>query len=505
MNKIDILLKLITLIYRESTVNILDENNGLIKSVLSTMREKKVYTGGDNVIVDELLKIIQYMMDNKDKIDKDSLKLELSTIFKEFPNYIKIIEDNLNAEYSTSSTRKSIANLINSLTSYYTDYEIKEIVKRLSFSVHTGNTGDLNLKAYVNGYLKQLEPLVNASSSKDNSIVGEVDFTSEVKTTKVMTNAKSILSSGKKYVTGWKDLNKMTAGGFRKGEMIMINALPHNYKSGLAQSLFVQIPMHNDAIKFQTDPEKIPVIMYISLEDDVEIATTFIYKYLYYNEHNTLPDLDNVTPEEISKYVSQKLTARGWTPIMLRINPSDWSYSKLFSLLLKYKANGYEVLMVILDYLSKMPTTGCTAGAPGSDYLDLYDRVRQYMSANGITFITPHQLSTEAKQLIRNGVPSTEFVKELPGKGYTEFSKRLEQVVDMDLFIHKASIGRNFFLTIQRGRHRTPNKASEEDSYAMLPFVKINRQEAPIREDINDIDGDDKDDFFKSSEDTFTG
>lgn len=94
-------------------------------------------------------------------------------------------------------------------------------------------------------------------------------------------------------------------------------------------------------------------------------------------------------------------------------------------------------------------------------------------------------MSSEAKQLIRNGVPDLTFVKEVQGKGYLNSSKTLDQVVDGELYIHIARIKRKPFLTVCRGKHRTPGILDDDKMYFTLPFPKG----APIKENVNE-DGD---------------
>lgn len=95
--------------------------------------------------------------------------------------------------------------------------------------------------------------------------------------------------------------------------------------------------------------------------------------------------------------------------------------------------------------------------------------------------MTPHQLSTEAKQLIRNGVSDLNFVKEIAEKGYTEKSKQLDQVVDIELYIHIGKLNREPVLTVQRGKHRRPTILDDKYKYFILPFP----HNAPIKETIN--------------------
>ena len=95
-----------------------------------------------------------------------------------------------------------------------------------------------------------------------------------------------------------------------------------------------------------------------------------------------------------------------------------------------------------------------------------------------ITFITPHQLSTDAKQLVRDG--STNFVRQIAEKGYYSGSKQLDQEVDGEMYIHIEKKDKDAFLTVQRGKHRNPNTISDEAKYFVLKFPKS----GPIKDDI---------------------
>lgn len=99
-----------------------------------------------------------------------------------------------------------------------------------------------------------------------------------------------------------------------------------------------------------------------------------------------------------------------------------------------------------------------------------------------ILFITPHQLSTEAKQLIRTGTPEDQFVKEINEKGYYAGTKQLDQEVDVELAIHLFKHNKETYLSIQRGKHRLPSILPDEYKYFLLKFPKGQ----PLPDDIND-------------------
>jgi len=99
-----------------------------------------------------------------------------------------------------------------------------------------------------------------------------------------------------------------------------------------------------------------------------------------------------------------------------------------------------------------------------------------------ITVITPHQLSTEAKMLIRDG--RQDFVKLIPNLGYTSSSKQLDQEIDLEIYIHIEKVNGKSYLTIQRGKHRGTGIIPDAQKYMVLPFFDV----GGLRDDINGPD-----------------
>lgn len=99
-----------------------------------------------------------------------------------------------------------------------------------------------------------------------------------------------------------------------------------------------------------------------------------------------------------------------------------------------------------------------------------------------IAFISPHQLSPAAKQLVRGNVE--DLVREVANKGYYDGCSTIDQEVDMELYIHIAKVNGRSYLTIQRGKHRKMRPTPEKYLYCVLPFNDI----GGIRDDINGPD-----------------
>ena len=280
----------------------------------------------------------------------------------------------------------------------------------------------------------------------------------------------------------------------------MINALQHSYKSGFTQSLFMQFALHNKPIV--DDANKKPLLVYISFEDDSEVFTEFMYRYLYYNENESLPDLGEVTGKDIAGYIKKRLSVNGYHIKMLRVDGNQWTYKDVFNKMLQYEAEGFEIHACLIDYVAKMSIPKELNNGPfGFGLREVFTRMRNFFSSKRILLGTPHQLSSQAKQLKKAGIKGMEFLDEVAQKGYLDTSSVLDQVVDMEIYLDKFTINRKWVLGVKRGKDRQPGILDDDKMSFILPFPKG----APIKENVNDAGSDKLDpmDLMKSDDGKF--
>jgi hypothetical protein len=79
-----------------------------------------------------------------------------------------------------------------------------------------------------------------------------------------------------------------------------------------------------------------------------------------------------------------------------------------------------------------------------------------------------------------------DFVKRLPGGGYTADSKQIDQVIDGELFFHIERLkGKNeAYFTVQGGKLRRIEQVDEDDKYRVYKFVR----KGVILDDLNKPD-----------------
>lgn len=482
-----LLSKVVTLIYHSRQLETYDHDD-LIKTNLNTI---KTDTPDQNFIGNSSIRKFKdycfQLLEERDPIPKETLTMSLSIMLENDPKLLQTLKDSIEPERDDSTTKRIMSNLIKTLNAHYKENLAIEVISKASYDMKFNRSKIGNFSDYLKTVIGELEPLSNISTLlKDPAVVSEVDFENDESVNTVFEDIKSLNSDSGVYKLGWQDVNAMCQGGIRRGETVSVAALQHRYKTGFTLSVFAQIATLNKplATKDEIEKGKKPLLFRVSFEDNLTNNLQFLYQYFKANEGTIINQKDFIDLDtcEMGKYVKQKLTATGFHVKMIRVDPSQWTYSSLFNKIIELEAQGYAIHLLMVDYLLKMPTTGCTQGPIGSDKRDLLRRVRNFCSARNITFATPFQLSTEAKQLIRNGVPEHQFVNGIAEQGYYDGVKTVDQEIDLELYIHLFNHKRKKYLSIRRGKHRLSTVISEEAKYCMYPFPGLN---IPVLEDYN--------------------
>lgn len=396
---------------------------------------------------------------------------------------INSLKEIIETQYSDDDIRLLSLTIRRELNEYVRDRKAKEIIldiaKKIKFK-----PGELGaMQNVVMDLRASLEVYESNSKEKDPAIVATLSLTNLQNVIDIYNQAKELNDEKGIMKTGLQGLNRMLQGGIRRGYEVVCGALQHNFKTGFSMTIYKQIALYNKP--YMIDEKKKPLLLSISFEDHLHQNLSWLYSSLYENEFNEKADIKNTPVEEIAKYVMEKMRVNGYEIEMLHVNPSLWTYRDIQDTILAYEAMGYEIHFLRLDYLPMIQTTGCNENGPiGSAIRDLYRRLRNFCAARKIALYTPHQLSTEAKMLIRNGLEE-EFVREIANKGYYDGCKTIDQEVDLEIYIHIVEIDGKKWLCVQRGKHRGMTEdLPAEAKYIVLPFEKL----GAIRDDINGAD-----------------
>jgi hypothetical protein len=372
--------------------------------------------------------------------------------------------DNTEVIKRIHSYRRKLSAYLNEdkITSILKEYHHKLTFKRSSVADVVSEMAEMG---------HRLEPYLAARERMNHPAqMAGIDFSDVGGLEKSFEAVKNLLSTEGAFRTGWQALNRMLGkiGAVKRGEFGIVGGLQHQFKSGFMMSLFVHFCLFNKPV--MRDVTKKPLIQFISFENEVADNLLWIYKYLKENETGQPVIEDMIDIQEASAYVSARLRETGFEVRMDRFDPTEFSAASLVTHLDGLIAEGYEIQMLIVDYLNMLPKTGLDAKVAGDDIRLLFRRVRNYTSPRGITFLSPHQLSSEALQLTRDNVD--DFVRNVANKGYYDGCRRLGQEPDLELMIHIVEVNGKKYLTIARGKHRntvTPTK----DQYCVLPFEII--------------------------------
>lgn len=498
-----LLVKCVTLLYRESLLpNRSDNSNDLVRTVLEGVKAPEISIGinkeRDAIIAlkNTTLEMCENGLEHEYEKSELLQRLKLNTYEDDalYESFVQGIEP----EMSESSLKRTIVNIRKGLHNHFRDQKIGTTLQQASNNFNFHRDKIKNVNTFIAELCAQLEPFQLNTMSKDPAVVSEIDIGDENQTAQVFEAIKSQETGASLLKTGWKELNRMLQGGFRRGEEWMFGALQHNYKTGFSLSIFIQLALYNTPLML--DQKKKPLLLRISFEDEITTNMNFVYKYLKSlerlknmrgstdEESTDMPiisdeQLEEVTIGELSQaeiaaYVKSQLRINGYEVRFMRVDPSQWTYMHVCNKITELEAEGYEIHACMLDYLAMLPTTGCTTGPAGTDMRDMYRRMRNFCSPRGILLITPHQLSTEAKQLLRDGRQN--FVQEVANKGYLAGCRQLDQEIDGEMYFHIEKYKKKHYLTVQRGKHRGVPVLDDELKYFALPFPKT----GPIIDDI---------------------
>ncbi|BAW19070.1 putative DnaB helicase [Ralstonia phage RP31] len=488
MKDILLLIRAITLLFRESQLDIgATSSPEIVKEVAETVKPPEMAVGSsdnDRDMVMGLRSIAVGMATNPEgtKYVADDLLQRVRLLTRHDESLYDSLKEGIVGEMSEESLKLITGNIRQELNVYLREVQALNIIKENSRKASFDRDSIGNLPEFIANFRAALEQYETNVKEKDPAIVGEVKVSDGDRVEAVFQQAKELNNEDGIMKTGWQALNRMLQGGFRRGEECVIGALQHNFKTGFTLSLFKQIALYN--VPYMIDKKKKPLLLRITFEDPLSLNFPFLFRNIKENETGEHANVVNTPVEEMAAFVQEKLTVNGYEIMMVHVNPSMWGYRDIQNYVLSLEAEGYEIHMLMLDYLNMVDKRGLdNTGPTGSNIRDLFRRMRNFCAPRKITLITPHQLSTEAKMLIRQGNEES-FVKDIANKGYYDSCRTLDQEVDLEIYIHIVKADGKSWLTIQRGKHRLIQQTKEEYKFCVLPFEDI----GDIRDDVNGKD-----------------
>ena len=329
-------------------------------------------------------------------------------------------------------------------------------------------------------HIMKLEGLIDKGDIGDKLIVDECDLGDLDKIEELMTTVKDQMSGKSVWKTGWVFFNDMMGGfGIKFGSFAMISALPFRNKTGFTLSLFRHLCTYNAPIlpeghEFKTPRDAKQLMIRFSAEDDLDDNIKYMYKDIMLNIHGKTVDLSKVSIKKAAKLIQETYEKTGFHVKLIRVNPSNTTYKDIIILIQRQEALGYDVRLIMFDYLAMITTQGCDRSGPmGADLQDMFKRVRNYFSAKNITFITPHQLSSTALRRLDDDLTDRTFLNNIYESGYYKGCSTLHQEPDIEIFVHIIAADTGSYLHVRRGKLRGGDAIPESHKsyYAKFPVV----------------------------------
>lgn len=466
-----VLTKCLFLLYRERQIGDDDLSLDLVKDCLETIKstDNAVSFSRDRDVVQGLKTLVNRLVTTSVETDRETLLEEVTIICADEDKLYDLIAQTVSKEMDTPALRRSVTVYRDTLKTYLNSVRRVELFGQV-FQKLKYQADKIDQNTVIEEFLLKLDALQTKEKKKDPAIIAEYNMTNADEMVNIIQRGKEMSEGVGILRTGKFLINDMTQGGIRRPSFTMINALKHQNKTGLTREIFREIAMYN--VPVSIDPTRKPCMIRICFEDEPEGDILAFYKNIRFaetGEENL--SVNDRNEKEMAAYIEQKLSATGFTIFMLRVDGTQWTFRDIFRKVLEYEQAGYEIFLMVLDYLAHVTTLGCDkSGAMGTDLRDLFRRVKNFGAMKNFATITPHQTAPDANSYLRMGTPPQNFVKEIYDKNFYAGSRQLGQEPDLELFIHLVEHQGKTYTSIQRGKHRNVDHISPERRYGLLPF-----------------------------------
>lgn len=479
----------ISLRYWELSGVVKSDSRELLRKVLTYLHPKEKLIDELNSF-DNMKNLGSYLLDLIEARGEQNPTMAKQTIRMAIANddsLYKTLEYNISTDRTTEEIESLSLEWLRNVVHFDTREKFVEEVKKTLQGIAYGDR-HFNLAEQATEVIQKITPYTS-SLLADNSKIGIKSplsiggfSTAEPESIEdAWANRQEKSSPESILKTGYQGLNRALGpqGGFFRGDTVVLAALQHNYKSGMVNDLVMDIAHYNQPY-FYTDKKRAGIV-HISFENHVSDDINRIYQRIHAIKYGKLPSLEdilNTDPKRVAMEINDYMSCNGFEYTYVRINPSEVSYLNILEFVSQIENSGVEIHLLAIDYLITMSTKGIMAKGDGTEYQEMYRMMRNYCSAHGITFITPHQLSTEATYLNRDEI-NFDFTTKVAGRSYYAKSKQIDREVDVEVIQHickKKELGQTdpvSYLTITIGKNRQVHGVKDSFKSCALPFTDL--------------------------------
>lgn len=246
-----LLVKSITLLYRESLVEGQSENSSsLVRTALENMQIKDdgLTLSKTNEILISLKATALEMCSNPldHEYEKTELLQRLQINCGEDTVLYSSFVQGLEPDMSESSLKKTILNIRKSIQIHFREDKVDEIVNQAAAEFRFKRDKIKDLAAWVSDLRNKLETYEQGVNTKDPAIIDSVSMEDTDSVKRIYASVKEEDSGATVLKTGWQCVNRKLNGGLRESDTLCaFYALEHNYKTGFSLSIFKQIALYN--------------------------------------------------------------------------------------------------------------------------------------------------------------------------------------------------------------------------------------------------------------------
>lgn len=273
--------------------------------------------------------------------------------------------------------------------------------------------------------------------------------------------------SGINIKFGLQGLNRMfgPSGGAAYGEFFCVAARSHNYKSGLLMDMFRGQCVYN---KPPDTGGKIPLILFISLENEIGENLKKWWRQAYINLYRKVPE--GIPVDEMVDQVQVMLMKNGFHTKVWRRFGETYGFNEYRKDVEDLEMKGYKVVTTYLDYLGLCHRS--REDKDKRDDLQLVEMARKFKDFaqhRDMFFATGWQMDADASRISKSGI--TNIVK-MYGESHLSNAKALKQELDMLVFMEIENNAQGIpYLTCAWNKHKYVEDTPEKDKYFAYRFT----------------------------------
>lgn len=273
-----------------------------------------------------------------------------------------------------------------------------------------------------------------------------------------------------RLLTGMQGINELTGGGFESGRGYLLLGNTGSRKSITLLNLAIQIKKYNREL-ISKDPTKIPVIVYLTMENTVKETVQRLFEVV------TGTEITNYDPDDVINILRTEgeLYLRDDSPIdiIIKFVPDrsvDTGY--LYTLSEDLEDEGYEVICMIQDHVKRIrscyshPDIRLELGAVINEF-------KTFASIKDIPIITNSHLNRDGAKSIDEGLKGNKFdlIRQLGRANVGESMLMLDNIDWACLIGPEYDSNGNLYMGFKRIKSRV--KVTQRD-YICQPFTNPN-------------------------------